>query len=162
MRRDECRVVKNRESRCGGEDVGCEVSAFNNHCKTDMLVKGQQAHAINIFMVYLIAPSKLPGRKPNPCPMSCRNKSPSTSLSKATSSNVPVRIIKSRTSDPTYRAYWVQCPHLSTHSLLRLGSLQKGPIRIRCLVRRQVLLEGGSKAQELDMSCRPGSVDFSC
>jgi hypothetical protein len=33
----------------------------------------------------LIAPSKLPGLKPKPCPMSCRNRSPSTSRSSATS-----------------------------------------------------------------------------
>ena len=34
---------------------------------------------------YLIAPSKLPGLKPNPCPISCKNRSPSTSRSSATS-----------------------------------------------------------------------------
>ena len=34
---------------------------------------------------YLIAPSKLPGRKPKPCPISCRKRSPSTSRSSATS-----------------------------------------------------------------------------
>ena len=35
--------------------------------------------------VYLMAPSKLPGLKPNPCPISCKNRSPSTSRSSATS-----------------------------------------------------------------------------
>jgi hypothetical protein len=34
---------------------------------------------------HLMAPSKVPGRKPKPCPISWRNKSPSTSLSRATS-----------------------------------------------------------------------------
>ncbi len=37
------------------------------------------------LVCYLIAPSNVPGRKPNPCPISCRNRSPSTSLSSATS-----------------------------------------------------------------------------
>lgn len=35
--------------------------------------------------MHLMAPSNVPGRKPNPCPISCKNRSPSTSLSSATS-----------------------------------------------------------------------------
>jgi hypothetical protein len=32
--------VKNRDRRCGGEDVGCDVSALRSHCRTDIL-RGQ-------------------------------------------------------------------------------------------------------------------------
>lgn len=37
LRSAECRVVKKRVRRCGGDDVGCEVSAFRSHCSTEML-----------------------------------------------------------------------------------------------------------------------------
>jgi hypothetical protein len=37
LRSAECRVVKKRVRRCGGEDVGCEVSAFRSHCSTEIL-----------------------------------------------------------------------------------------------------------------------------
>jgi hypothetical protein len=29
--------VKKRVRRCGGDDVGCEVSAFRSHCSTEIL-----------------------------------------------------------------------------------------------------------------------------
>ena len=29
--------MKKRVSRCGGEDVGCDVSALSSHCNTEML-----------------------------------------------------------------------------------------------------------------------------
>jgi len=37
LRSAECRVVKKRVRRCGGDDVGCEVSAFRSHCMTEIL-----------------------------------------------------------------------------------------------------------------------------
>jgi hypothetical protein len=37
LRSAECRVVKKRVRRCGGDDVGCEVSAFRSHCSTEIL-----------------------------------------------------------------------------------------------------------------------------
>ena len=37
LRRAECRVVKKRVKRCGGEEVGWEVSAFRSHWMTDIL-----------------------------------------------------------------------------------------------------------------------------
>lgn len=37
LRNAECRVVKKRVRRCGGDDVGCEVSAFRSHCSTEIL-----------------------------------------------------------------------------------------------------------------------------
>ena len=29
--------MKKRVRRCGGDDVGCEVSAFRSHCSTEIL-----------------------------------------------------------------------------------------------------------------------------
>ena len=45
-------------------------TALQSHCTAEML----------------IAPSKVPGRNGSPCPRSCKHRSPSTSLSLATSS----------------------------------------------------------------------------
>ena len=45
LRSAECRVVKNRVRRCGGDDVGCEVSAFRSHCITDILMRKMQVRA---------------------------------------------------------------------------------------------------------------------
>jgi hypothetical protein len=40
LRKEEWRVVKKRERRCGGEDVGWDVSALRSHWRTDILRVG--------------------------------------------------------------------------------------------------------------------------
>lgn len=52
-------------------------------CVLDKREKGRR----NKSGRYLIAPSNVPGRNPNPCPISCKNKSPSISRSRATSTH---------------------------------------------------------------------------
>lgn len=44
--------------------------------------------AVGTANTYEMAPSNEPGRKPNPWPISCKNRSPSTSRSNATSAPV--------------------------------------------------------------------------
>lgn len=74
--------MKNRVRRWTGE--WAVESALHSHCRTDIL---DDQHVSNLTTVEtcLMAPSKVPGLNPNPCPISCRNKSPSTSRSSATS-----------------------------------------------------------------------------
>lgn len=85
---------------------------------------------------YLIAPSKLPGRKPNPCPISCKNKSPSTSRSNATSGSFPSiqhSAAKGRKRRfVSYLAYSAQCLLPPKRILVRLEFLLRVPNRILC------------------------------
>ena len=115
--------MKNRVRRWTGEwDV---ESALHSHCRTDILLVSP-CRLPKRASADLMAPSNVPGRKPKPCPISCKNKSPSTSRSSATSDTSALPL------EPccTYQAYWAQHPRRPIHDRLLLAALHSNHSRI--------------------------------